>query len=188
MDIKSKTCDIRTWKIFISRHILHQHWYTSPIALPVRRIPQHRSLLTFVSATSAPPFQPLRHLRNVCHQAVNGFTRQTLPTVNREHFFMNILCTESFCPQKMHKRTLPFGGTLLKHGRHFAYRNRLLNISMRICCLHCNEAGLCCHLVIHILRPLQVFYFHLWPISWLSLVFRELIYLVNETLHTFFKV
>jgi hypothetical protein len=32
--------------------------------------------------------------------AVNRFTRQTLPTVNRKHFFMNILCTESFCPQK----------------------------------------------------------------------------------------
>jgi hypothetical protein len=28
------------------------------------------------------------------------FMRQTLPTVNREHFFMNIICMESFCPQK----------------------------------------------------------------------------------------
>jgi hypothetical protein len=31
---------------------------------------------------------------------VNRFTRQTLPTVNMQHFFMNILCIESFCPQK----------------------------------------------------------------------------------------
>jgi hypothetical protein len=30
MDIKRKTCDIRTWgKKIISRHIVHQHWYTS---------------------------------------------------------------------------------------------------------------------------------------------------------------
>jgi hypothetical protein len=37
----------------------------------------------------------------------------------------------------------------------------------------CNEAGLCCYLVIHIgnlLRPLQVFYFHLRHIYWLSLL------------------
>jgi hypothetical protein len=47
-------------KICISRHILHQHWYTCPIALPVRRNPQHRSLLTVVSANSVPPFHYLR--------------------------------------------------------------------------------------------------------------------------------
>jgi hypothetical protein len=87
-------------KIFISRRILHQHWYTCPIALPVPRNLQHRGLLTVVSATYAPPFRPLRHQRNVCHPAVNRFTRQTLPTVDRKHFFMNILCIEYFCPQK----------------------------------------------------------------------------------------
>jgi hypothetical protein len=54
---------------------------------------------TVALATSAPPFQPDRHLRNVFHPVVNRFTRQTLPTVNRKHFFMNILCIESFCPQ-----------------------------------------------------------------------------------------
>jgi hypothetical protein len=55
------------------------------------------------------PFQLLRRQRNVCHPVVNRFTRQTLPTINRKHFFMNILCIESFCPQKTHKRTLLFG-------------------------------------------------------------------------------
>jgi hypothetical protein len=34
---------------------------------------------------------------------MNRFTRQTLLTVNRKHFFMNILFIESLCPQK--KRT-----------------------------------------------------------------------------------
>jgi hypothetical protein len=41
-----------------------------------------------------------------------------------------------------------------------------------VCYLDCNEAGLC-YLMIHIenlLRPLQLFHFHLWPIYWLSLV------------------
>jgi hypothetical protein len=44
---------------------------------------------------------------------------------------------------------------------------------MRGCYLDWHEIGLCCYLVIHIenlLRPLQLFYFHLWPIYWLSLV------------------
>jgi hypothetical protein len=60
-------------------------------------------------------------------------------------------------PTEMHNRTLLFGGTLLKHGRHFDYWNQPLNMRMRICNLDCHEAGLCCYLVIHIenlLRPL----------------------------------
>jgi hypothetical protein len=43
-----------------------------------------------------------------------------------------------------------------------------------ICYLDCHEAGLCCYLLTHIenlLRPLQLFYFHLWSIYWLSLVY-----------------
>jgi hypothetical protein len=47
------------------------------------------------------------------------------------------------------------------------------NTRMRVCCLDCQEGGLCCYLVIHIvnlLHPLQLFYFYLWSIYWLSLV------------------
>jgi hypothetical protein len=84
------------------RHILHQHWYTCPIALPVRRNPQHRSLLSVISATSVPPFQRLRHQKNICQPVLSRFTRQTLPTVNRKNFFINIFCVECFCPQKKH--------------------------------------------------------------------------------------
>jgi hypothetical protein len=98
MDTKRKNmwCSNLGGKTYISRHNLHQHWYTCPIALPVRRNPQHRSLLAVVSATSAPPFQHLRHQRNVCPPVVSRFMRQTLPTVNRKHFSMNILYIESF--------------------------------------------------------------------------------------------
>jgi hypothetical protein len=63
---------------------------------------QHRSFFSVVLATSAPPFQPLPHQRNICHPVANRFTQQTLPTVNRKHFFKNILYIESFCPQKTH--------------------------------------------------------------------------------------
>jgi hypothetical protein len=44
--------------------------------------------------------------------------------------------------------TLLFDSTLLKHGRHFDYWNKLLNMRMRVCYLDYHEAGLCCYLVI----------------------------------------
>jgi hypothetical protein len=88
IDIKRKIFDIWTWgKTFISWHILHQHWYTCPIPLLVRWIPQHRSLLTVASAISALQFQPLRHQRSLCQPAVNHFTQETRPNMNRKHFF-----------------------------------------------------------------------------------------------------
>jgi hypothetical protein len=76
-------------------------------------------------------------------------------------------------PTDTHNRTLLFGGKLLIHGRHSDYWNQPLNMHMRVCYLDCHEAGLYCYLVIYkenVLRPLQLFYFHLWPIYWLSLV------------------
>jgi hypothetical protein len=129
--------------------------------------------LAVVSATSAPPFPPLRHQRKVCHTTVNRFTWQTLPTVIMNIFFMNILYIESLCPEKKtQNRTLLFGSTH-KHGRQFDYWNQPLNMRMRVCYLECNEARLYCYLLMQIeslLHPLQLFYFHLWPIYWLSFV------------------
>jgi hypothetical protein len=72
--------------------------------------------------------------------------------------------------KKTHNITLLFGSIILKHGLFFEYRNQPLNMHMRICYLDCHEVGLCCYLVINIenlLRSLQLFYFHLWPIYWL---------------------
>jgi hypothetical protein len=163
-------------KKIISRHILYQHWYTCPISLPLRRNPQHKSLLTVISANSAPPFHHLR-LSNV-FERISRLSYEPLYKTNtshRKHFFMIILCIESFCSKK-HKRRLLFGITLLKHGRHFYYWNQPLNMRMRFCYTDCHEAGLCCYLVIHIenlLRSLLLFYFHLWPIYWLSLVIHD---------------
>jgi hypothetical protein len=87
--------------------------------------PQHtrRSLSTAVSATYAPPFQPFCHQRNICHVSRPSCEpqRQTLPIVNRKHFFMNILCIESFFPTKITQKTLLFSRTVLEHGSHFYY-------------------------------------------------------------------
>jgi hypothetical protein len=87
----------------------------------------------------------------------NRFKWQTHPTINRKHFFMNILCIESFCPQNMHDRMLLFGSTPLKHSSHFDYWNQPLNMCMPVCYLDYHEAELCFYLMIHtenILYPL----------------------------------
>jgi hypothetical protein len=113
-------------------------------------------------------------LREILDTVVNRLTRQTLPTVNRKYLFMNILCIEYFWPQKTHNRMLLFGSTpLLKHSRHFDYWNQPLNMGMRVCYLDFHVTGLCHYLVIQIenlLHSLPLFYFHLWPIYWRSLV------------------
>jgi hypothetical protein len=100
MDVKRKTCDIRNWKnIYFSTYppptLIHlSHRFTS-----ASKPAAYKSFDCYLShfRTSV---STLRHQRNLCHTVVNRFTRQTLPTVNRKNFFMNILCIESFCPQK----------------------------------------------------------------------------------------
>jgi hypothetical protein len=70
-------------------------------------------------------------------------------------------------PIKKAQLNLLFGSIPLKHVLHFEYWNQPLNMRMRFRYVDCHEAGLCCYLVIHIeniLHPLQLFYFHLWPI------------------------
>jgi hypothetical protein len=141
----------------------------------VRRNPQHKSLPTVASAASAPPLQPL-HQPNVCHPVLNRFTRQTLPTVNRKHFFMNVLWLESFCPKI---RTTERCSSVVQSSSTVAILTTELSLWTCACAsvtLGCHEAGLCCYLMIHIenlLHPLQLFYFHLWPVYWLSIVTGE---------------
>jgi hypothetical protein len=145
---------------FSSRRILHQHWYTCPISLPVRRNPQHKSLLALVSATYAPPFQPFRHQRNTFNPVVNRFTRQTLPTINRKHFFTNILFIESSCPQK---RTTKLCSSVVQSSSTVDILTTETSLWTYASYLDVHDARLCCYLVIHteiLLLPLQLFYFH----------------------------
>jgi hypothetical protein len=97
--------------------------------------------------------------------------RQTLPTVNRKHLFMTVLCTKSFCPRKVQTEHCSS-----VNGRHFDYWNKPLNMHKHVCYLDCREAGLCYYLVVHTenqLHPLQLLYFHLRPIYRLSLVYVQ---------------
>jgi hypothetical protein len=163
--IKRKIYDIRTCgKTFISLHILHQHWYTGLIALPVSPNPQPLPHLRFnlfvIGETFATKMEPL-YMTNTSHR-------------KHETFHYGYALHWVLLPtKKAHNRTLLFGSTFLKNGRHFHYRNQPLNMCMRVCYLDCHEVELCCYLVIHIenlLLPLKLFHFHLLPIYWFSLV------------------
>jgi hypothetical protein len=91
-------------KTLISRQTLYQLWYTCPITLPVSKPEAQKSWL-FIShfriyvSTSSSSAKCLPPRWQFHDPVVNYFMWQTLPTINRKHFFMNILCIESFCPQ-----------------------------------------------------------------------------------------
>jgi hypothetical protein len=145
MDIKREACDIRTWE---------NHLFLDISSINIDTLAP--SLFQCVVTRSIEIFwllsQPLPHLRlnffviseTFLQPFVNRFTLQTLPIVNRNHFFMNILCIEFFCPVSKRTKPLLFVSTLLKHGRHFDYWNQSLNMRMRVWCLYCHEAELCC--------------------------------------------
>jgi hypothetical protein len=101
-------------------------------------------------------------LREFLYPGVIHFTGQTLLTINRKHFFMNILCIEFFCPQKR----LTECCSSVEHSSsacRFDYWNQPMNMHIHVCYLDCHEAVLCCCLVMHIenlLRPLQLFHFY----------------------------
>jgi hypothetical protein len=104
MDIKHKTCDIRSWKkhllldIRSTNYIPLSHSFTG-VSKPTARKSFDCCLSHFrIFISSSATFRT--SLREFLDPDANRFTRKTLPTVNRKHFFMSILCIESFCPQK----------------------------------------------------------------------------------------
>jgi hypothetical protein len=177
MDIKHKTCDIQTKKTVISQRILPGCWYTYTIAIPMYQNPQHKNLRLL-----SQPHPHLifiicdfwRSMREFLNPVVNRFIQQTLPTTNRKHFFVNILFywvlpTEKCITEFFSSVVYPSSIVII-----LTTKTRLW-ICTCDCYLDCHEAGLYCYLVIHmenLLHLLQMFYFHLWPIYWLSLVFK----------------
>jgi hypothetical protein len=175
--MKRKTCDIRNWK----KHLFLDIFSTNTDTL----VP---SLYQCVETRSTEIFwllsQPIPHLRfnlfvisetiaTFLDSVLNRFTRQTLPPVNRKYFFMNILCIESFLSTEIAQQNASFryctpqarsSFWLLKPASEHAHARLLPRLS-------CNWAVLLpsdTHK--NLFRPLQLFYFHLWPIYLLSLV------------------
>jgi hypothetical protein len=154
-------------KTFISWLSSTNTKYTCPITLPVHWNPQHNS---FDCCLSHLPINS-KTFATFLDPAVNHFMRQTLPTVSRKNFFMNILCIDSFCPQNPHNRRLLFGSTLLKHGRHFGYWNQPLNMRISYLGLSWSWAVMPTSDIYR--KPITsntVVLLNLWPIYWLSLV------------------
>jgi hypothetical protein len=152
IDIKRRTCDIRTWKKNLFLHISS----TIDTFVPsLYQCVQTRSIEVFWLLS-----QPFPHLRfnlfilsETFATVVNRFMRQMLSTIN---ISLRIYFAISPFPHKKYTTTLLFGSMILKHGCHSDYWNQLLNICMHVCYLDCHEAGLCCYLVIYI----ETYYAH----------------------------
>jgi hypothetical protein len=172
--MKSKSCDIRTRKMHLFLGISSTNFGT--LVASLCQCVETRSIEVFWLL-----FQPLPQLRfNLSVlERISRPICEPLYTTDTSHceqetclyeypFYWVILSTKS------HSITMLFGSAPLKHDRNFDYWNQSLNMRMRVRYLDSHEFGLRCHLAIHIenlLRPLQLFYFHMWPIYyWLSFV------------------
>jgi hypothetical protein len=124
-DIKRKTWYSKLEKTFISPHILHQHWYTCPISLPVHWNPQHRSLLTVVSATSAPLFNLfVVNETFAIKAAISRLYCEPLYVTNTSHRKQETFleeCRLHWVFVRKENAQLLFDSIHLKHGRHFDY-------------------------------------------------------------------
>jgi hypothetical protein len=137
---------------FISRHILHQHWYTCPIALPARRNRQH----TVVSATSASPFH-LLPISNVLER-ISRPSCESFYITNASYRKQEIFLYE----YPLHSVLLPIKKLITERCSSVVYSSStvaILTIGTSlwtcVCYLDCHEAGLCCYLVIHIVNLLH---------------------------------
>jgi hypothetical protein len=173
MDIKRKTCDIGTWKKRLFLDISSTNMYTCPIALPVRQNPQHRNLCFCCS------------LNRGTWTSLKEFLDQLWTTLHDKHFppwTGNISLCISFALCPAHKKCSTEHHSSLAHSSSMA---GILTTETSLWTCTCtsatwtsHEAGLCSYLVIHIenlLRPLQLFYFHLWPVYWLSIILVAII-------------
>jgi hypothetical protein len=81
MDVKR---NIRTWKkhLFLDISSTKNDTFVST-ALQVHQNPHQRSILTVVSATSAPLFQPLHHQQIFCH--FSRLSCELLYMINSSH-------------------------------------------------------------------------------------------------------
>jgi hypothetical protein len=128
-DIKCKTCDIWTWKKYFMTH-------PPPILIHFSHC--------FISASKSSDCC-LSHLRTsistsslsgkVCHVSRPSYEQlYTTNTSNRKQkiFLMNILCTESFCPQKRTNNAAPKARSpfwLLKPASEHAHARLLPRLS-----------------------------------------------------------
>jgi hypothetical protein len=93
MDIKWVVIFEPGKKIFMSRHVFHQHRYTCLVALPVqtRSVEISDCCLNHFRTWSGVICDFLTSLREFLCPVVSHFTLHTLPTIYWKHFFMDII-------------------------------------------------------------------------------------------------
>jgi hypothetical protein len=159
-------------KIFISRHIVHQLVQTLYQCAETRSIKvfdcslNHFRTWSRISATSEPPWE------DVSTQLWTVLRHKHFPPQTGNISLWIPFALSSFAHEKRRK----------ERRYSVVYSSSpvgilALNMRMRVCYLNCHEAWLCCYLLIHtenLLRPLELLYFQLWPIYWLSLVLCDI--------------
>jgi hypothetical protein len=160
IDIKRTICDIRTWEKRLFLDISFTNSDTSTLVPSLYQCVKTRSIEVFCLLSQ--PVSPFHRLRlwNVL-QRISRPSCEPLYATNtslrkQETFLYEYPSHWVLLLIKTHKRTLLFGITHLKHGRHFDYWKQTLNMRMRVCFLDYREGGLCCYLVIHI----KTYYVH----------------------------
>jgi hypothetical protein len=86
MDIKHKTCDIRTWKQHLFLNIPSTNTDTLVHRFTNASKPTAYKSFWLLSQPLPCLFQPLRHQRSVCHPDVNHFTWQNTSHRKQETF------------------------------------------------------------------------------------------------------
>jgi hypothetical protein len=125
MEIKCKTCDIRTWTkhLFLDISTTNIDKLAPRFTCASKPATQKSSdcCISHFGTWSGIICDFRTSLREILEAVVNCFTRQNLPTANRKLCFMNVVCIEFFCLQKTHNRTPFFRRTLHKLGCHSDY-------------------------------------------------------------------
>jgi hypothetical protein len=154
MEIKRKTCDIRTRKKHLFLDISSTNIDT--IVPSLYQCVEIRRMEVFWLLSHSLPNLVGHHLRfsNVLERisqpscellyAKNTYHRK------QENFFMKCSLCWTLLSTKTHNKMLFFGSIHLKHSSHFDYWNKPLNMRICVCYLYCHEAGLCCYLLIHV--------------------------------------
>jgi hypothetical protein len=146
IDIKRKTCNIRTWVktlIHLSDRFTSASKPSTYKSFDCCLSPILTSISTSSSAKRLPPSCEL-----LCRTDTSHRKQETFPYKYPLHWV-------SLPAKKTHYKTLLFGSnsSILEHVRHFDYRNQSLNMLMRVCYLDYHEAGLPCYQVIQ--KPIR---------------------------------
>ena len=127
-DWKETNADNDIQTTFIFQRNLHTNLNTCPTVsqvpanlrhkIPVVAVWTVRTLLLHRPTDSMFVFDTCSSFRELMHSIMDCLTWQAMFTVHGQHFFVDILCCHTFCPQKPQNATLFYCGTRIHGRRH----------------------------------------------------------------------